>query len=198
MTVTFQSWMQAVWHSIMEPSDAARKVIAYGVPAQALWTALALLAVLNVILLALLQMLSPMPASVEGSLFALSPFAYVGIIGVFLVLFVQGTYYVGRFFGGVGSLTATLAIIVWFQSVSLTLESVQLVLALISPAMGSLFGLLSLGALLWVFINFINILHGFDNLAKAILTIILSLVVTAVAAGMLLAILGIGPVGGTV
>ena len=51
MTVTFQSWMQAVWASIMEPTDTARRVIGMNVPTQALWTGLALVAVGNVIVL---------------------------------------------------------------------------------------------------------------------------------------------------
>ncbi len=196
MTFTFESWMRAVWNSIMEPSDTARRVIGMDLPRDALWTALALVAVINVILLALLQLFSPVPVGLDESSFAMSPFGYAAIIGVFLVLFVMGTHSVGKFFGGVGSLEGTLAIIVWFQSVSLTLETVQLVLVLISPAIGSLFGLLSLGALIWVFVNFINVLHGYDNYGKSILTIILSLMMTALGAGILLAVLGIGPAGG--
>ena len=195
MTITFQSWMQAVWASIMEPSDSARKVIAMGVPKQALWTALALVAVLNVVLLSFLQLVSPPPEGLAEGGFVLSPFSYAVIIAVFLVLFVLGTQAVGRFFGGTGTPEATLAIIVWFQAVSLTLEAFQVVLVLISPVIGSLFGLVSLGVLLWVFVNFVNVLHAFDNLAKAIITIILALLLTALGAGLLLASLGIGPTG---
>jgi len=196
MTFTFQNWMQAVWSSIMEPSDTARKVIGMGLSTRTLWMALALVAVINVILLALLQLLSPASPAFEESPFMLTPFSYAAIIGVFLVLFVFGTHYVGQFFGGVGTMAATLAIVVWFQSVSLTLEAVQLVLVLISPALGSLFGLLSLGVLIWVFVNFVNVLHDYDSLGKAIMTIILSLLITALGAGILLAMLGIGPSGG--
>ena len=179
----------------MEPSDSARKVVGMNVPREALWTALALIAVLNVVLLATLQMVSPAPIAFQESAFALAPFAYVGIIGVFLVLFVGGTYYVGRMLGGIGTLTATLAIIVWFQSISLTLEAIQLLLVLISPAIASIFGLLSLGALIWCFVNFVNVLHGFENLGKAIIAITLSLIATALTSGIILAILGVGPTG---
>ncbi|SFS09265.1 YIP1 family protein [Yoonia litorea] len=196
MTFTFESWMRAVWNSIMEPSETARGVIGLNIPRNALWTALALVAVINVILLGLLQLFSPSVMATDGSTFAMSPFGYAAIIGIFLVLFVLGTHYVGQFFGGAGTIEATLAIVVWFQSVSLTLEAVQLVLVLISPAIGSMFGLLSLGALIWVFINFVNVLHGYNSLAKAVLTIILSLMSTALCAGILLAVLGIGPTGG--
>ncbi len=198
MTIDFQTWMRAVWSSIMEPSKMAEKAIGLDLPREALWISLALVAVLNVVLLALLQMLSPAPIAFEEQAFTLSPFAYAAIIGVFLVFLVAATYYTGKVMGGVGSFTATLTIIVWFQSVSLTLECIQLVLVLISPAIASIFGMLSLGALIWCIVNFVNVLHGFENLAKALTTIVLALIGTALSAGIILAILGVGPTVGAV
>ena len=108
MTLDFQSWMRAVWLSIMEPSKMAEKAIGLNLPTQALWTGLALVAVLNVVMLSLLQMLSPAPIAFEEQVFALSPFAYVAIIVVFLALLVGGTFYVGKIMGGVGTFAATL------------------------------------------------------------------------------------------
>lgn len=197
MTIDFQTWMRAVWSSIMEPSESARKVIAYNAPPQALWTGLVLVAVLNVILVGLLQMLSPMPLAMQEQGFALSPFGLFAIIGIFFALFVFGVFYAGRMIGGTGSLVGSLAIVVWFQAVSITLEMVQLVLVLISPSLGSIFGLVTLGALIWCFMNFINILHGFNNLGKALGTVFLALVGTALISGIILAVLGVGPTGGT-
>lgn len=196
MTVDFQTWMRAVWTSIMEPSDMARKVVAVDVPRSALWTGLALVAVVNVILITVLQMLTPAPVAFQEQVFAMQPFSYAAIIGIFLVMFVYGTFYVGQMLGGSGTLGGTLAIIVWFQSVSLTLEVIQVLLVLISPAIASLFGLLSLGALVWCFVNFVNVLHGFENLGKAIAAVVLALLATGLAAGILMALLGIGPSGG--
>lgn len=174
----------------------ARKVVAMNFPRDALWTGLALVAVLNVILLAALQLLSRAPIAFEEQTIALSPFAYATIIAVFLVLLVLGIYYTGQFLGGQGTFTNTLTIIVWFQTISLTLEAIQLVLVVISPAIAGIFGLLSLGALIWCFVNFVNVLHGFDNLGKSILAIMIALIGTALCAGILLAILGVGPSGG--
>lgn len=179
----------------MEPSEMARKVVALDLPREALWMALALIAVINVLLLSGLQFLSPAPVAFADSAFALAPFAYVSIIGIFLALFVGGTYYVGKLLGGTGQLISTLAIIVWFQSISLTLEAIQLVLVLVSPAIASIFGMLSLGALIWCFVNFVNVLHGFNNLGKASVAIVLALISTAMIAGIILAVLGVGPVG---
>lgn len=198
MTLDFQTWMRAVWESITEPSDMAGKVIGLRLPKEALWTALALIAVLNVLLLSMLQMLTPAPAGLEQGVFVLAPFAYAAIIGIFLALFVGGTYQVGRLLGGAGSLEATLAIIVWFQAISLTLEAIQLVLVLITPAIASLFGIVTLGILLWVFVNFVNVLHRFDSIGKAIVAIVLSLIATALISGIVLTILGVAPMGGVV
>jgi hypothetical protein len=198
MNIDFQSWMRAVWTSIMEPSEMARKVLGMSFPRDALWTALALIAVLNVILLATLQILSPAPIVFEGQAMTLSPFAYAMIIGIFLVLFVMGTYYAGKIMGGTGTLIASLTIIVWFQSISLTLEAIQLVLVLISPPIASIFGLLSVGALVWCFVNFVNILHGFESLGKSAIAIFLALFGTGMCAGILLAMLGMAPAGGAV
>lgn len=195
MTVDFQTWMRAVWTSIMEPSESARKAIDMNVPRDVLWTALALVAVLNVILVVLLQLISPAPVAFQEQAIALSPFGFVAIIGVFLGLFVFGVFYSGQIMGGEGTLHGTLAIIVWFQSISLTLEVIQLVLVIISPAIASIFGLLSLGALIWCFVNFVNVLHGFNNLGKSLVAIVMALIGTALLAGILLAILGVGPAG---
>ncbi len=196
MTIDFQSWMRAVWTSIMEPTVMAEKAIGLNVPREALWTGLALISVVNVIMLALLQMLSPAPIAFEDQVFALSPFAYVAIIGVFLAMLVVGTFYTGQFMGGKGTFADTLTIIVWFQSISLTLEAIQLVLVVISPAIASFFGMMSLGALIWCFINFINVLHGFASLGKASVAAILALIGTALCAALILLIFGIGPSGG--
>ena len=180
----------------MEPTNAARKVLSMGFPRDAMWSALALVAVLNVIMLTLLQLFSPARVAFEDQVLSLSPFAYAAIIGVFLVVFVFAIFQIGKMFGGTGTLETTLAIVVWFQSISLTLEAVQLVLVLISPAIASIFGLLSLGALIWCFVNFVNVLHSFENLGKSVFTIVLALIGTALVAGILLTVLGVAPVGG--
>lgn len=173
----------------------AQKALDLNPPREALWTGLALVAVLNVLLLSVLQLISPVPMAFENQVFVLSPFAYVAIIGAFLTMLVLGVHYAGRLMGGVGTLAGALTIVVWFQSISLTLEAIQLVLVIISPAIASLFGMLSLGAMIWCLVNFINVLHGFSNLGKAAAAIVLALIGAAVCTGILLSIFGLGPTG---
>jgi hypothetical protein len=204
MTVDFQTWMRAVWTSIMEPSESARKALAMDIPVQALWTGLALVAVLNVILVALLNVIlvevlqvpSSMPLAMQDQAIVVTPFGLFGFTALFFSLLVFGIYYAGRMIGGVGTLPDSLAILVWFLFVWLTLEAIQVLLFLLSPTIGGVFGLLTLGALIWCFMNFINVLHGFNNLGKALGAIVLALIGTALISGIILAVLGVGPTGG--
>ena len=50
MTISLRSWMRVVWTSVTQPADMASDVLAMRFPRDALWTALALVAVLNVLL----------------------------------------------------------------------------------------------------------------------------------------------------
>jgi hypothetical protein len=134
----------------------------------------------------------------QEQVISLSPFGYAGIIATFLTFLVFLVFQVGRVMGGAGSFAGTLALIVWFQAVSLTLEAIQVVLVLFSPGMAALFGMISLGAIIWTFVNFINVLHGFANIGKSIVAIIMALLGTVIATGIVMAILGITVPGGTI
>lgn len=197
MTISFQIWMRTVWMSITEPAEMAGKVLAMQFPREALWTALALVAVLNVLLLGVLQLVSPETAVTQDQMISISPFAYLAIIVAFLTFLVFMLVHAGRMMGGVGTIEGTLTLIVWFQALSLTLEGIQILIVLISPAIATLFGLLSLGAIIWVFVNMVNVLHGFANLGKAIVVIVMALIGTVLGTGLVMGMLGISPPGGT-
>lgn len=198
MNITFQSWMQAVWMSLIEPAEMAARVLGMRFSREAMWLALALVAVLNVILLAVVQIVSPAPLIMQEQMIALSPFAYAAIIGSFLTFLVFMLVHAGRMVGGTGTLDGALMLIVWFQAISLTLETIQVGLLMISPGVAALFGMISLGAIIWVFVHFINVLHGFANFGKAIAVIVLALIATALGTGVVMGMLGISaPVGGT-
>ncbi len=196
MNVTFQSWMQAVWTSIMEPTASARQALAMNVPRNVLWTALALTAVLNVIFVVTLQYITNTPVVMQDQMLPTTPFGFLAIMAVFLVMFVFALFHAGRMLGGSGTLDGSLTLMVWFQAISLTLEAVQMVLALISPAIATLFGLLALGALVWCFMNFIKILHGFDNLLKTTVAVGMALIATALLSSIFLTVFGIANAGG--
>lgn len=198
MTFDLQSLLNALGRTLTDPAAVAREIVQMNWDRGVLWTALALVAVLNVILLALMQLLSPVPDVLEQQGIVISPFTYTVMVVAFLVLFVFTIQGFGQMLRGTGSFQATLTLMLWFQVVSLALEAVQVVLVLISPFLSGLFGMVSLGVLLWCIVNFIDVLHGFQNKGKAIATLLLALVGMAMGAGLILAFVGVGIPGGTI
>ena len=198
MTIDLQSWLRHGWQSLMEPAQMAAEVLALRLPKEAMWTGLALVAVLNVLLLGIVQMVSPATAELQKQMVTLTPFSYLGIIGAFLTFLVFMLVHAGRMMGGTGTIEASLTLLVWFQALSLTLEFIQIVIVLISPTIAGLFELVPLGAIIWVFINMIRVLHDFDGLGKSVIVIFIALIGTVLGTGLVMSLLGINPVVGAV
>lgn len=197
MTMDFQTWMRMVWASVTEPAEMAGKVLTLRFPREALWTALVLAAVLHVLSLGLLQLVSPQTAALQEQIVILSPFAYFVLMGTFLTFLIFMLVHAGRMMGGIGTIESALALLVWLQAVSLTLEAIQILLMLLSPFVAGVFSLLSVGAIVWVFVNLINVLHGFGNLGKAIVVMAMALIGTALGTVVVVGMFGITPTGGT-
>lgn len=197
MNITMQSATRALWGAIIDPATAARQALDWRLGLGTMWMALALVAVLNVLMLALLQAASPMPVMSQGGMM-LTPFSYAMIITIFLFLLVYTIYHVGRMMGGQGTVEDSLTVIVLFQSISVALEAVQVLLVVISPQIASIFGLVSLAVLIRCMVNFVNVMHRFDSLGKALATMIFAVIGTALIAGIVLTVLGIAPTGGQI
>lgn len=197
MNITMQSATRALWGAIIDPATAARLALDWRLGLGNMWMALALVAVLNVLMLALLQAASPMPVMSQGGMM-LTPFSYAMIITIFLFLLVYTIYHVGRMMGGQGTVEDSLTVIVLFQSISVALEAVQVLLVLISPQIASIFGLVSLAVLIRCMVNFVNVMHGFNSLGKSFATLLFAVIGTALIAGIVLTVLGIAPTGGQI
>lgn len=191
MTLTLQTATRLLWDAVQYPAPAARRLLDAQLGLQNLWMALIVVAIGNVLMLALLQAVSPAPVLMQQQV--ISPFSYAAIMSVFLFLLVYTVFHLGRLMGGIGSVADSLAIIVLFQTISVSLEAVQVFLVLISPAIAQFFGMISLAILLRCILHFINEMHGFGSLGKALVVFVLALLGTTFILVMVLATLGVGP-----
>lgn len=196
MTITLQSAGRAFWRTIVDPASAARQVLGWNISLINRWAALLLVAVLNVLMLALLQAVSPVPVVLQDQGFVLTPFSYTAIILVFLFLLVYTIHHIGRMFGGQGSVEDSLSVIILFQAISVALEAVQVVLVLISPQIAALFGFAALAILIRCMLHFVNVMHRFESLGKTFFATFLAVFATALIAGIVLSVLGVAPTGG--
>ncbi|MDA0962158.1 MAG: YIP1 family protein [Proteobacteria bacterium] len=180
--------------SLRDPAEAARQVIAFNLPREVLWTALALMAVLNTLMYSVTSALvpgpSPMPAVFQ------TPLAYLLFMGGALVLVSIALYWAGRSFGGTGSLDDILSVIIWLQFLRVLVQVVSIVLLLTLPLLAALLTLAAAILGLWIFVHFVDQAHRFGSPLKSVGVIVASFIGMVMGLSILLALFGGGFLGG--
>ena len=189
MTRDLPGILNAITRSLTDPADAARDVLKTQWDRGTLWTGFVLVSVLNALFQGVLQML--VPGTEEQFMVPPPPLVFAVLMTGFLVLNTYLTFAVGRAWGGQGSFDDTLTLMVWFQIVSLALTAVQFVLMLVTPLLGVLFALLTLGLMVRCMILFVDVLHGFDHMGKAFGTAAAAFFAAVLAGMIVLPLIGI-------
>lgn len=158
--------------SVTKPAEAARRILAYPVPREALWTALFLAAVLNAFFYQASRFLMPGPSPFPGALE--SPGIYMGLVAAGLIITIFSIQMVGRLMGGLGSLEDVMKLLIWLQFLRVIAQIATLFLALTMPMLAALVVLAASIIGLYIMVNFIDQAHRFGSLGKSIGVLILS------------------------
>ncbi|MFQ6552172.1 YIP1 family protein [Aestuariibius insulae] len=185
---------QLLRETVIRPSYAARRLIDLRLSGEAIWTALALVAVLSVLAVAVWQLVLPV-TSQEGMI-AAGPMVMGVIVASVTIALAFVIYYLGLAMGGSGGFAAALTLVVWFQFFTTVLQMLQLPIALVTPTLASGITVLAMGVAIWVMVNFVNVLHGFQSLAQAGVLLILAFVGMALGLGFILTLIGVSVPGG--
>ncbi len=170
--------------TLQDPRQATRMLIAEGVPIRARSAGLLLVAVVSALLASLQVGASPQQLDPFSAFMLASPFRAAVVQWLFLALSVVLIHRVGRAFGGQGSFPDALLIVVWLQLLTVALQLLQLVAAVIAPPLAGLIGLGGFVLFLWLMTAFIAELHGFRSRGL----VFLGMVLTALGAGLILGI----------
>lgn len=178
--------------TLQEPRQAARALLAEGVPMRARTAGLLLVAVLSALFASLqvgpgLAELDPLSRFMLASPFRAAVFQWL-----FLALSVVLIHRVGRAFGGRGSFPDALLIVVWLQLPMLALQVLQLAATLVAPPLAGIIGLGGFALFLWLMTAFVAELHGFRSRGR----VFLGLMLTGLGTGLILgiaAVLILGP-----
>ena len=198
MTLTLQNVLSMVWRSITNAREGAEEILALGIPREAIWPFLFLVVVLSAILGQITTFLMVGIAGAETSGLLAMPIATGAIqLGVLLAS-IYVIYFVGRGFGGTGSVEETTLLMAWLQFVMVCVQVVQTVFLLIAPALGGMIGILAVALFLWLLTNFVAVIHGFKSLGQVFAMILVSMIVIAFALSILLSIIGFTPPGPTI
>ena len=168
--------------AILEPRASARRMIAANLPAEVVWGALALASVLSVLLIWVtlggFGHIAPTPPGTAG---LPSPLMLAVMQAAFTLLGAATVTIVGARLGGTGEFGEVLVVMVWMQMVLVVVQAVQTFAGIILAPLAGLIGLASVGLFFWLLTNFVAEVHGFRNLWRVFLGLVLGLMVFGMA-----------------
>lgn len=193
MTVVLPFLRNLFATTFASPREAARQLLALGLPSEARWIAAGLVVVLS--LLVSQFALLGMPADPASPLdaFVRDPVAGFVTQAAIVLGLAFGMTTVGRWFGGAARFDDALLLVTWTDFVLLIVNIVVLAVTIVLPFLSLAGAVLTLVVFIWLLTHFAAYLNGFTSLPKVLLGVILSLVVGAFLFGFLMLLLGFGP-----
>ncbi|MCU0902311.1 MAG: YIP1 family protein [Tabrizicola sp.] len=155
--------LDLAWLSVRDPLSGARAVLAERVPLPARTAGLLLVSVASALLLHLGFLIVPPPEDLEYQFLVASPFLTAIVQWMVFVAATFLIYRVGRAFGGTGSLSDALLVVVWMQVIALGVQIVYLLALVVIPLIAALISLAAPVLFLWLLASFIAELHRFQS-----------------------------------
>jgi hypothetical protein len=190
MTWTLGDVLKLVWDSIKTPQEGASAILNFAPNRVTIWYMLALVVILSVLLAQGTNLL--FGGDVAGP-FTMSPISLGIIQGVLLIVMIYATYWIGRAFGGSGSLEETMLLVTWLQFILVCVQVAQTLAMVVMPPFAGLIGVAALFIFFWLLVNFIAVLHGFSSLGLVFAGIILSFIGIGFGLALILTLIGITP-----
>ena len=191
MTLTLQNVLAMARRTVSNPREGAEEVLALGVPRDALWTVLLLVVVLSIILGHITTLLLSSTSDVPISGLIANPLATGVLQFALLIVMILGIHYVGRAFGGMGSMDEAILLMSWLQFIMVCVQVIQTFFLLFIPPLASLVGFAGLILFMWLLTNFISVIHGFRSLGQVFAMILVTMFGFAFALAILLTIFGV-------
>ncbi|WP_255010661.1 Yip1 family protein [Roseovarius sp. M141] len=185
--------------TLFSPRAAADRIMALSLPREWLWMALALMSVLNGIVYSVSLSMGPQsdPQTVQMIPPAFqSPALFTMFLFGALIVTVMALTWVGRSLGGAAQIPQVLALIVWMQVLRLGVQLALLVLMLALPLGGLALVMIASVWGLIILVAFIDRAHGFDNIFKSIVVLVLAVLAMVVGLSVILSVLAAAVMGG--
>lgn len=180
--------------SLTDPAGVARQLATWQLDRVTLWSMVALVTVLSVLVLVAGLYLSP----AEAAMIVATPFTLTLILGASLIMMVFALQLTGRMLGGTGRFATAILLVVWWQGMALVIQLAQTLALLIIPPLAGVIAIAGLVWLVFALLHFVNVLHGFDSLLKALGTVVIGILGISFGLALLLALIGVTLQGGTV
>jgi hypothetical protein len=179
--------------TIRTPRNAAEKILSQSFRSEAVWTALALVAVLNALLFsASITLLETRGGFASGINL---PFLYLALMVAAMVIGSMVLSWIGQVLGGRAKLMDLLPLVVWLQALRAAAQLGVMILMLIQPGLADLLSL-AIGLYgLWILANFIDVAQGWRSLGKSIISMLIAGFGFAFGLSLFLLLIGAGGTG---
>ncbi|SMY07592.1 YIP1 family protein [Flavimaricola marinus] len=182
---------QLVARAITDPRGAFHQVQGLGLDRASMWQILVLFTLGRVLLIGLFdggRYLIPLGTTPV----LVSPFTYTMVLISGFVVMVFLVHYTGRAMGGKGTFKGSLVVALLLEGLALVLVLLQLLLGLFLPALVGIISLLSLPVMLYCALSYIDELHEFGSMLKALGMIVLAVIGLSLGITMFMSLIGAG------
>ncbi len=158
--------------TISDPRAAAEKVLAIKADRQTILTGLALVLVLSTLVDMLHRLILPIPPALSEILpGAVSLLLIKAIAQLALAAAVTGF---GKWLEGQGRFQDVLIVSIWLGFVALVFQIFGVALFIVLPFIAALFHIVTVLYGTYLFVHFVNSVHGFNNMLKSFGVVIMS------------------------
>lgn len=187
-------WIKAlVWLSLRDPRAAAQALFALNLPREARRIGFVLVVVLSAALGTLAEVVFSFVTKVDLGP-AQSPVPLALMQGGLLLYGAMMITFMGQRSGGSGRFSDALLALSWIEFVLILGQIVQMLVMVFFPLVSVVVTLGLIGLMFWMLVNFVAVLHGFDNLLAVTAGVIVGFIASALLAGIVLVSLGVVPV----
>lgn len=191
--MTADAILSLVRTTLREPAVAAKTIIGWHLPRDVLWTALALVAALNTLIIQLMITGSDSQLLIPSYFYA--PLALFVLMAGVMVIYIHALYWAGLAIKGQGRLDDLLAVMVWLQILRTAAQLCIVILSMVLPALGLLAMLVITAWGFWILLNFIATALNLPSVAHGLIVLVIGLVGLVLSVSIVLAIVGVGAQG---
>jgi hypothetical protein len=179
--------------TISEPRNVPRQLFDFGLPRETLLTMLLLVIILNAALGVVSSLLFPLPPEYMGGLLG-NPLQMSLIEAFFMIFLACSIFYIGKLFGGQGTLNEAIMTVVWIEGIFIVLQFATLVLTIIAPVLALLTMLISFVLFFWILSHFTAESHDFKSAGQVFIGSVGFMFVIVFALSFVLVLLGVEPI----
>ncbi|SNR96696.1 YIP1 family protein [Antarctobacter heliothermus] len=191
--MTLDGYLKLALQSVTNPREVAALLLSIRPGREALWTAFALVVVLNAMIFSGSLLLDPTSAPTLLS----NPAILLVLQGGALACSILALTWTGRLFGGKARVEEIALLMIWMQGLRILVQGALLLVIPISLMLAGLVTMAATALGVWIAVNFLDEAHELGGPLRALAVLVLGMFAMAFAISLLLTLAGVTPEGMT-